>query len=125
MRRTKEAESGEEYSEVEQPETALIFRFEDFSITRIGNDYLIEKTSGGISDSTYSTSAVGRQKNWALYSSDDVFIDTGNQHGNRKFQWHGSLPSGLYTLETGIPPKITGLAKHRTPGRSFRITFRV
>lgn len=125
MARKSKLEDGTEETEqpTETPSTVL-FRFEDLSITRnLDNTITINKSLSGISDSCYARSAVGSQKNWSLYTENNVLVETGNQHGNRSFAWTGNLEPGLYTLTTGVPSK--NFTKHRIPGRNYQVTFRV
>lgn len=102
----------------------IIVKFEDLLMVKLANGTIrIEKQLGGISDSTYSTLAVGNQKNWQLLDSNMSEIDTGKQHGNRPFYFEGALPSGNYTLMTGRDVKIYN--KHRIPGRGYKLQFRI
>ncbi len=122
MTRKNKLEEGTE--EIVQPVRTILFNFEDLTISSNPDTTItINKTLSGISDSCYARSAIGSQKNWSLYTENDVLIETGNQHGNRSFTWSGNLEPGLYTLTTGVPSK--NFTKHRIPGRNYQVTFRV
>jgi hypothetical protein len=102
----------------------IIVRFEDMSVTKKPDGrIIIDKPTGGISDSSYAMTAVGNQKNWALVREDGFVIETGNQHGNRGFHWEGNLVPGFYSLLTGLPQK--NFTKHRVAGRGYKIQFMV
>jgi len=113
----------------------ILFAFEDFTIfrkpkvTHEGNEVssewitIIDKRSGGISDSCYSRVATGQDKNWNLLNQNGRLIDTGSIHGNKPFHWEGLLePNNVYMLMTG---KSNNTSIHRIPGRSFKIVFAV
>jgi len=122
----------------EQPTDTLqtLFKFEDLTISkrriyqRDGNmsslsyNIIIQKDSGGISDSTYNLGATGATKNWQLFGEDGNEISLGvpAPHGNRAILWEGTLNNGLYTLTTGPSHNVS---KHRIAGRGYKIMFRV
>jgi len=114
----------ETLSEITESSTVLMLRFEDLTITKDQNDFvIINKVKGGISDSAYAMTAVGVQKNWQLLDEAQTEIESGSQHGNRPFHFEGNLLPGLYTIRTGMPVK--DFSKHRIPGRGYSITFRL
>jgi len=122
----------------EQPADTLqtIFKFEDLTISKrrifqqdgssvsLSYNIIIQKESGGISDSTYNLGAAGATKNWQLFAEDGSEISLGipAPHGNRALLWEGTLNNGLYTLTTGPSHNVT---KHRIAGRGYKIVFRV
>jgi hypothetical protein len=126
MGRTKKIEE----HTMESLEEITLFRFEDLVIKQRKNSSedtityttIIDKTFGGISDSTYAITAMGAQKNWCLYNESNILIDTGAQHGNRTYHWEGILGNGLYTLTTGT---VKDTSKHRVPGRGYKVIFRI
>jgi hypothetical protein len=124
--------------EPEQPANTLqtLFKFEDLTISKRGiyqqegsmascsYNIVIQKESGGISDSTYNLGASGVTKNWQLFSEDGCEIVLGEPapHGNRALLWEGPLNNGLYILTTGPSHNYS---KRRIAGRGYKITFRV
>jgi hypothetical protein len=107
-----------------QLDSQVVFKFEDLTVSKTSENILvINKALGGISDSTYSMTAVGSQKLWCLYNEGNSLVETGSQKGNRSFAWSGTLSPGIYTLTTG--PSTKEFTKHRVPGRGYSVTFRI
>ena len=123
MRKEKDVKTEEPETE-QLDELVILFQFEDFTILRnvSKNTIIIDKQSGGISDSCYARVATGQDKNWSLYDQNGILINTEVTHGNRPFHYEGTLLPGTYTLKTGKGNDIT---IRRIPGRHFNIIFTV
>ena len=103
-----------------------VLQHEDLTVQKLEDGTVrIVKQSGGISDSSMTQRAVGKQKTWQLLdqSGQDYLEGMEKRNGNRPIEWSGILPTGLYALVTG--PEVKDWSPRRIPGRGYSMKFYV
>jgi hypothetical protein len=107
--------------------SGTLYSHEDLTIQKLEDGTIrIVKLAGGISDSSMTQRAVGKQKLWQLLDAggNDMLEGMDQRNGNRPLEWVGVVPAGIYTLCTG-PAIKTVWSPRRIPGRGYSVQFYV